>query len=83
MLTTTNNTGSLIWSGDVNQDGQVNIIDLSSVYDMILDPNAMPGYTAEDINGDGLVNIFDLVLVFDNLNLGAGAVNPFILMLKK
>ena len=73
----------LIWAGDVDQDGQVNIIDLSSIYDMILDPYAMPGYYQQDCNGEGMVNLLDLTIVYDNMNLGAGTINPFIFMLKK
>ncbi len=68
--------GSLIWSGDIIQDGVINIFDLSSVFDNINDPNAAVGYTSDDVNGDGVVNIFDLSIVFDNLNLGAGAITP-------
>ena len=79
-----NNTyeGSLIWTGEVMQDGIINIFDLASVFDIMNDPNAPVGYFTEDLNGDGIVNIFDLSLVFDNMNIGAGSVNPFTLKKK-
>ena len=70
---------NLIWGGDINNDGTVNIFDLSSVFDAINDPFGIlsAGYNGNDLTGDGVVNIFDLSLVFDNLNLGVGSVNPF------
>ena len=72
-----NYNGNLIWSGDVVQDGIVNIFDLADVFDMLNDPNAPVGYFLEDINGDGISNIFDLAIVFDNMNIGVGSINPF------
>ena len=48
----------LDWAtGDVNRDGEVNIADVGSVIDGLLDGNPLPG---SDVNGDGEVNIADV-----------------------
>ena len=65
-----------IYTGDIDQNGVVNIYDLALVFDMLNDPNAPVGYITEDVTGDGVVNIWDLAMVFDNLNYGIGTINP-------
>ncbi len=65
-----------IYSGDIIQDGIVNIFDLSSVFDCINDPLGGSGYILNDLNADTVANIFDLSIVFDNLNSGAATLNP-------
>jgi len=64
----------VIYSGDVNQDG---LIDIS---DMILVDNlsalASTGYLAADINGDGLIDITDMILVDNNSSQAIGAITP-------
>ncbi len=67
-----------IYSGDVNQDGVINIFDLAAVFDYLNDQNAPGGYLIEDINGDSVVNIYDLSMTFDNLNSGISVSNPII-----
>lgn len=47
--------------GDVNGDGEVNIADVNSVINMILDSPAENG----DVNGDGEVNIADVNAIID------------------
>ena len=48
-------------NGDVNSDGQVNILDLVLVAQNL---GIMPlTHLQTDVNGDGLVNLFDLILV--------------------
>ena len=74
--------GSLIWAGDLIQDGSINIFDLADSFDMMNDPNAPVGYVTEDVNGDGTINIYDLSIVFDNMNFGVGSINPFTLKKK-
>jgi hypothetical protein len=52
-----------IYAGDVNQDGEINIIDRESVNDQYLTTSL--GYLPADINGDGEVNIIDREIVND------------------
>lgn len=48
----------LDWAtGDVNHDGEVNIADVGSVIDGLLDGHPLPGC---DVNGDGEINIADV-----------------------
>ncbi len=48
----------LDWAtGDVNRDGEVNIADVGSVIDGLLDGHPLPGC---DVNGDGEINIADV-----------------------
>ncbi len=55
--------------GDINNDGIVNINDISNILSIIIDNDSFhfdPYYS--DLNFDGLTNIFDLIMVFDNIN---------------
>ncbi len=49
--------------GDVNLDGEVNIADINSVIDIILDGTAIT--PAADVNGDGEINIADINAIID------------------
>lgn len=44
-------------TGDVNRDGEVNIADVNTVIDLILEGGIMP---TADVNGDGEINIADV-----------------------
>ena len=44
-------------TGDVNRDGEVNIADVNTVIDLILEGGVMP---TADVNGDGEINIADV-----------------------
>jgi hypothetical protein len=53
------------WSGDVNQDGVVNLSDM-----IIVDndnSHTATGYLNSDVNGDGVINLSDMIIV-DNTN---------------
>ncbi|MCX6279163.1 MAG: dockerin type I domain-containing protein, partial [Bacteroidetes bacterium] len=50
-----------IFTGDANQDGIVNLLDLSSVNSAVL--SLLKGYIATDLNGDGVINLLDLSTV--------------------
>ena len=55
------------YSGDVNQDGVIDLTDVASVD--IDNLNFVTGYTVTDVNGDNLVDLADLALVdTNNLN---------------
>ncbi|MFZ4414811.1 MAG: hypothetical protein ACOYOV_17125, partial [Bacteroidales bacterium] len=59
-----------LYSGDINQDGLVNLTDLSAVNFSALQIET--GYLVNDLNGDGLVNLTDLSAVnFNALQLVA------------
>ena len=51
-------------SGDVNFDGEVNIVDVNAAIDMILSGKSV---TAGDVNGDGEVNIADINAIIDQI----------------
>ena len=59
-------------TGDVNNDGEVNIADVNAVIDVILGDGSN---TAADVNNDGEINIADINVVIDII-LGGGAPTP-------
>lgn len=55
------------YSGDVNQDGVIDLTDVSAVD--VDNLNFMTGYLVTDVNGDNLIDISDLSITdFNNLN---------------
>lgn len=63
-----------IYSGDVNQDGIVNVQDINSVFTNNINGNT--GYTSTDVNGDLYSEIQDLSLVFTNAVFGVQRNRP-------
>lgn len=63
-----------IYSGDVNQDGLINVQDLNSVFTDNI--NGVEGYTATDLNGDLFTESEDLKIVFTNNILGVERRRP-------
>ena len=59
-------------TGDVNNDGEVNIADVNAVIDMILDGGSN---AAADVNGDGEINIADINAIIDII-LSGGVPTP-------
>ena len=55
-----------ITPGDVNGDGEVNITDVTSLINMLLEGD-VPVNAATDVNGDGEVNITDVTVLVDGL----------------
>ena len=47
--------------GDINQDGSVNVLDIVSLINIILDET--PSNESSDINEDGTINVLDIVLL--------------------
>ncbi|MBT9148471.1 MAG: hypothetical protein DDT32_02245 [Syntrophomonadaceae bacterium] len=55
--------------GDVNRDGQVDVLDLASIAGAYNTKQGDPNYNPDaDFNRDGMIDIFDLVRV--GLNFG-------------
>lgn len=74
-------TSWCVYSGDVNQDGIVDIADLVLVDND--NYSFVTGYLPTDINGDGIVDVTDLVLVdYNSLNY-VSKVTPSTLILRK
>lgn len=63
-----------IYSGDVNQDGIIDSIDLNLVFSDNV--NGVTGYVVTDLNGDGYVEIGDLIIVYLNSANEVNAVKP-------
>jgi len=63
-----------IYAGDENQDGNVDVFDLSDVQNAAL--QFATGYIVTDINGDGVVDAFDLSLVQNNSQLFVSSMHP-------
>ena len=61
-------------AGDVNRDGQVNILDLVLVAQQF--GQSMPADSPADVTGDGVVNILDLVRVAQNFGNTAASAAP-------
>ena len=52
--------------GDVNHDGEVNVVDVMLVVDYTLHKdNAQFHFTEADVNGDGIANVTDVMLIVD------------------
>ena len=61
-------------AGDVNRDGQVNILDLVLVAQQF--GQSVPADSPADVTGDGVVNILDLVRVAQNFGNTAASAAP-------
>ena len=56
--------------GDVNNDGSINITDVTALIDYLLNPSEDTDTQAADVNGDGTVNITDVTALIDMLLSG-------------
>lgn len=63
-----------IFSGDINQDGVIDLLDLNSVF--IDNVNGVTGYTSSDLNGDMFTESEDLIKVFINRFLEVESKKP-------
>jgi len=55
--------------GDANGDGQINVLDVISVINRILNPNSSLTGNA-DCNGDGTVNVLDVICIINKILQG-------------
>ena len=74
-----------IWGGDVNQNGNIESEDATTIYLAALssDETINNGYVICDIDGNGNVDSLDYGLVYSNELLGANTINPFSYQKKK
>jgi lysophospholipase L1-like esterase len=63
-----------LFSGDVNQDGLINVVDLQKVENTAKSFGF--GYSKDDVNGDGVVDIFDLQVIDNNKILFLNKARP-------
>jgi hypothetical protein len=63
-----------IYSGDVNQDGIIDALDMIPVDNFSATHGI--GYLPEDINGDGVINTTDILLINANSDLFIGKIAP-------
>ncbi len=56
-----------LYSGDVNQDGFIDLSDVLQVYNA--SSNFATGYVVTDVNGNSIVDLTDILITFNNANL--------------
>ena len=68
--------GSLwnIYSGDLNQDGAVDLDDVVGVYNDA--NNFVTGYSISDMNGDMMTDLSDVLITFNNANNFVSVIRP-------
>ena len=69
------NNVHLIYSGDINQDGAIDIFDIQLAENAAT--NFEFGYNVSDCNGDGSADIFDLQIIENNATLFIFNARPF------
>lgn len=63
-----------VYSGDVDQEGNIDVTDLLTVYNDV--NNIASGYVRTDVNGDSIVDVADLLITYNNVNLGISKITP-------
>jgi hypothetical protein len=62
------------YSGDVTQDGSIDVFDALMCQDDIA--NFASGYFHTDLNGDGSVDLFDGIVIDNNVSQYIGIISP-------
>ena len=62
------------YSGDVNQEGAVNLTDLIETYNT--SSNFVSGYVPTDVNGNNFVDLTDITIVYNNATKFVSKVTP-------
>ena len=65
---------SAFLTADVNRDGQVNVLDLILVAQLL--GSTTPGDSRADVNGDGTINVLDLIVVAQHLGESSTTTAP-------
>ncbi|MCB0727844.1 MAG: FG-GAP repeat protein [Ignavibacteriae bacterium] len=63
-----------LYSGDVNQDGHINLSDIVIVNND--GSNFLTGYVASDVNGDNVVDLVDALITYDNSTNFISVIKP-------
>ncbi len=63
-----------IFSGDVQQDGLIDLSDIVLVYNDVT--NFLTGYIPTDVNGDNMADLSDLVITYNNASNFAHTITP-------
>jgi len=63
-----------IYSGDVNNDGEIELSDILEVFNSARDFGV--GYLQQDVNGDGVIDLSDIGIVFNNTLLFVNLISP-------
>ena len=68
-----------IWGGDVNQNGNLESEDATSIYSaaISIDERVNNGYVINDVDGNGNIDSQDYGLAYSNALIGANIINPF------
>lgn len=66
--------GFAIYSGDVNQDGFVNLNDI--ILTLNNSSNFVNGYVITDLNGDNFTNLNDILIAYNNSNRFVSVITP-------
>jgi len=74
-----------IWGGDVNQNGNLESEDATSIYAAAIseDETLNNGYVINDVDGNGNIDSQDYGLAYSNALIGANVINPFSYQKKK
>ncbi len=62
------------YSGDVNQDGTVDLSDIILIYNDA--NNFVSGYVNSDVNGDSITDLSDVILTYNNANSFVSLIRP-------
>ncbi|MEP7145536.1 MAG: hypothetical protein ABI792_00865 [bacterium] len=63
-----------IFSGEVNQDGSLNLTDIILISNNAA--NFFNGYINTDLNGDNFTNLTDILIAYNNSNSFVSKVTP-------
>ena len=79
------NNLAYIWGGDVNQNGNLESEDATSIYVAAIsdDETVNNGYVINDVDGNGNIDSQDYGLAYTNSLVGANIINPFSYQKKK
>jgi photosystem II stability/assembly factor-like uncharacterized protein len=63
-----------VYSGDVNQDGSIDLNDVLSIYNAAV--SFTSGYVVNDVNGDNAVDLNDILIAYNNSSEFVAVIKP-------